>query len=92
MVTQHEARGQASLPSPDGHLRPERINVDSKDGVRSMGSRARGPKFESWVVCNLGQAMDSSDLNFLTYKGRVTMVTTSEDAGRLKGGAACKEF
>lgn len=44
---------------------------------------ARWPKFESWVVRNLGQAMNFSDLNFLIYKGRITMVTTSEDAGRL---------
>lgn len=83
MVTQHEARGQTSLPGSDWHLRPERINVHSKNGIRSMGSGARWPKFESWVVRNLGQAMNFSDLDFLTYKGRITMVTTSEDAGRL---------
>lgn len=87
-----EARGQPSLPGPDWPLRPERIDVDSKNGIRSVGSGARGPEFESWVVCNLGQATNFSVLNFLTYKRRITMVTTSEDSGRLKCETARKEL
>lgn len=87
-----EARGQPGLPGPDWPLRPERIDVDSKTGIRSVGSGARGPEFESWVVCNLGQAMNFSVLNFLTYKRRITMVTTSEDTGGLTCGTARKEL